>query len=288
MSFGELAAPAIKTAREGFPIHEVIMQNFDMAIIERAGMAVILPYNAEVYLGGQWWRPLYLHDRLAQPDLADTFEAMVNAETEVLNAGGSQIDGYQAVRDYFYKGPIAETIAGVNNPAGRLPVPFYRGVEQLPEFTDYSMKGRTYRYFEGEPLYPFGHGLSYSSFAYAGLKLSKAALDAGEPLQVQATVTNTSAREGDEVVQVYVGFPKVAGAPKHALRGFTRVHLKAGEAQTVQFTLSDRDLSYVDEAGNRLVGAGAYTLTVGGGQHGTKAAAASAPFEIKGAKGLPR
>jgi len=120
MSFGELAAPAIKTAREGFPIHEVIMQNFDMSIIERAGMAVILPYNAEVYLGGQWWRPLYLHDRLAQPDLADTFEAMVNAESDVLNAGGSQVDGYHAVRDYFYKGPVAETIADFEAEEGGL------------------------------------------------------------------------------------------------------------------------------------------------------------------------
>jgi beta-glucosidase len=183
---------------------------------------------------------------------------------------------------------IAQTLAGENNPAGRLPVTFYKGVEQLPDFTDYSMKGRTYRYFDGEPLYPFGHGLSYSSFAYADVKLSKAALDAGEPLQAEAKVTNTGAREGDEVVQVYVGFPKLAGAPRHALRGFTRIHLKAGEAQTVKFTLSDRDLSYVDEAGNRLVGAGTYALTVGGGQPGTKASVATAPFEIKGAKGLPR
>jgi beta-glucosidase len=151
---------------------------------------------------------------------------------------------------------IAETLAGVNNPAGRLPVTFYKGVEQLPEFSDYSMKGRTYRYFEGEPLYRFGQGLSYSTFTYAGLTLSKTALDAGEPLQAEARVTNTSARDGDEVVQVYVGFPKLAGAPKHALRGFTRVHLKAGETQAVRFTLADRDLSYVNEAGDRLVGAG--------------------------------
>ncbi len=183
---------------------------------------------------------------------------------------------------------IAETIAGVNNPAGRLPVTFYKGVEQLPEFTDYSMKGRTYRYFDGQPLYPFGHGLSYSSYSYSDVRLSKTALDAGEPLTVEARVTNTSAREGDEVVQVYLGFPKLAGAPKHALRGFTRVHLKAGEAQTVKFTLADRDLSYVDEAGSRLVGAGNYTLTVGGGQPGTKAAVATATFAVKGAKGLPR
>jgi len=120
MSFGELAAPAIQTAREGFPIHAVIMQNFDMSLIERAGMAVILPYNAKVYLDGQWWRPLYLHDRLKQPDLANTLESLADAEKAALDAGGSRQEGYLAVRDYFYKGPIAETIADFEKEKGGL------------------------------------------------------------------------------------------------------------------------------------------------------------------------
>jgi len=120
MSFGQLAAPAIKTAREGFPVHEVIMQNMDMSIIERAGMAVLLPYNAQVYLNGQWWRPIYAHDRFTQPDLANTFEQLVQAETDKLAAGGTAKDGYQAVRDYFYKGPIAETIAAFEKENGGL------------------------------------------------------------------------------------------------------------------------------------------------------------------------
>lgn len=183
---------------------------------------------------------------------------------------------------------VAETIAGENNPAGRLPVTFYKGAEQLPAFEDYSMAHRTYRYFEGEPLYLFGYGLSYSSFSYSNLKLSKTKLTAGERLQIEAQVANTSKRDGDEVVQVYISFPKVPGAPRRALRGFTRIHLNAGESRSVQFALNDRDLSYVNEAGTRLVGAGKYSITVAGGQPGATAAAVTASFEIQGEQNPPR
>jgi beta-glucosidase len=167
-------------------------------------------------------------------------------------------------------------------------VTFYKGVEQLPEFTDYSMAKRTYRYFEGEPLFPFGFGLSYSTFAYSGLKLSTDALPAGEPLHVEATVANTSRRDGDAVVQLYLSVPGQPGAPRRALRGFTRVRLKAGESQVVRFTLGERDLSSVNADGQRLVGAGRYGLAVGGGQPGTGAPVATAEFEIRGDKALPR
>jgi beta-glucosidase len=183
---------------------------------------------------------------------------------------------------------IAETIAGYNNPSGRLPVTFYKGVEQLPAFEDYSMTRRTYRYFDGEPLYPFGYGLSYSSFAYSNVKLSKDKLAAGEPLQIEAQVANTSARDGDEVVQVYIAFPKLPGAPRRALRGFSRVHLRSGEKKAVKFILNDRDLSYVNEAGTRVIGAGNYTVAIGGGQPGTKAPISATKFEIRGEKKLPR
>ncbi len=183
---------------------------------------------------------------------------------------------------------IAQTLAGENNPAGRLPVTFYKGVEQLPDFTDYSMANRTYRYFSGEPLYPFGFGLSYSTFAYSGLELSSRTIAAGEPLQLKVDVMNTSARDGDEVVQVYLRFPKLAGAPRHALRGFSRVHLRAGESRSVRFDLGDRDLSFVDEAGARKVGAGAYGISVGGGQPGRAAPFAEADFTITGERVLPR
>src|SRR5450432_2106888 len=153
-----------------------------------------------------------------------------------------------AILDAWYSGEeggtaIAQTLAGVNNPAGRLPVTFYKGVDQLPPFEDYAMKGRTYRYFEGLPLYPFGYGLSYSKFTYSNLALSSTKLNAGDPLTVDADVKNASERDGDEVVEVYLSFPKSPSSPIHALRGIKRVHLAAGETQHVHFALDPRDLS---------------------------------------------
>jgi beta-glucosidase len=133
---------------------------------------------------------------------------------------------------------IAETLAGVHNPAGRLPVTFYKSVDQLPPFTDYDMKGRTYRYFEGEPLYSFGHGLSYSNFAYSGLSAKRTPGGA----EISATVTNTSARDGEEVVQLYLGGGPGLEAPIRNLRGFRRVHLKAGESRIIRFNLDSEEL----------------------------------------------
>lgn len=201
-------------------------------------------------------------------------------------------DHANAILDAWYSGEeggtaIAQTLAGVNNPAGRLPVTFYKGTEQLPDFEDYSMKNRTYRYFTGQPLYRFGYGLSYSKFEYSDLKLSTTQLAAGDPLGVDVDVRNTSNRAGDEVVELYITFPKLAGAPLHALRGFTRVHLDAGSEQHVKLALQPRDLSYVNEAGDRFVGAGDYVITVGGGQPGTSAAQAEAHLTITGEQKLP-
>src|SRR5581483_4965556 len=135
---------------------------------------------------------------------------------------------------------IAETLSGKNNPAGRLPVTFYKDVRQLPNFEDYSMKGRTYRYFEGEPLWPFGYGLSYTAFIYSDLKLPGAPLNGGDPLHASVTVANTGKLAGDEVVELYLEFPDIAGAPRRALRGFQRVHLEPGASQNVEFQLSPR------------------------------------------------
>jgi beta-glucosidase len=159
-------------------------------------------------------------------------------------------------------------------------VTFYASVDQLPPFEDYSMKGRTYRYFTGKPLYPFGYGLSYTRFDYAQPRLSASSLSAGQGLGVDAEVSNTGKVAGDEVVQLYLGFPQVPGAPLHALRGFSRVHLAPGERRTVHFDLDPRGLSSVTEAGDRVVAAGDYVLTVGGGQPGTGAAGAQAQFHV--------
>ncbi len=197
-----------------------------------------------------------------------------------------------AILDAWYSGEeggtaIAQTLAGVNNPAGRLPVTFYKGVEQLPPFEDYSMKNRTYRYFEGPPLYPFGYGLSYSKFEYANLKLSASTLKAGDPVSVEVDVKNTSERDGDEVVELYLSFPKSPGAPKRALRGATRVRVARGETQHVHFALDARDLSEVNGNGDRVVAAGSYRISVGGGQPGTGAPQAEAELAIHGEQRLP-
>jgi beta-glucosidase len=197
-----------------------------------------------------------------------------------------------AMFDAWYSGEeggtaIAQTLAGANNPAGRLPVTFYKSVEQLPPFEDYSMRNRTYRYFEGQPLYPFGYGLSYSRFEYSNLTLTTTVLNAGDPLGVEADVKNASPLNGDEVVQLYLTFPKCPGAPLRALRGFTRIHLAAGETQHVHFMLTPRDLSEVNEKGDRVVAEGTYGISVGGGQPSTPAPHVAAELSIKGSASLP-
>jgi beta-glucosidase len=198
-----------------------------------------------------------------------------------------------AILDAWYPGEeggtaIGQTLSGDNNPAGRLAVTFYAGVDQLPPFEDYSMANRTYRYFKGKPLYPFGYGLSYTSFAYKGLSLSAAQLQAGGNLGVDVTVKNTGKRVGDEVAQLYLSFPKVPGMPIRALRGIKRVTLQPSESRKVHFDLSPRDLSSVTQAGDRIVAPGVYTLAVGGGQPGTGASFASAKFNVTGQVTLPQ
>jgi beta-glucosidase len=197
-----------------------------------------------------------------------------------------------AILEAWYSGEeggaaIAETLSGKNNPAGRLPVTFYKDVRQLPNFEDYSMRGRTYRYFEGEPLWPFGYGLSYTTFGYSNLVLPGASINAEDPLPAAVTVTNNGKVAGDEVVQLYLTFPDVPGAPLRALRGFQRIHLEAGTSQNVQFNLKARDLSMTTSAGDIIVAQGKYTISIGGGQPATDAPSAKGTFEVNGQITLP-
>jgi beta-glucosidase len=197
-----------------------------------------------------------------------------------------------AILDAWYPGEeggaaVAETLSGRNNPAGRLPVTFYKDVSQLPAFDDYSMKGRTYRYFTGTPLYPFGYGLSYTTFAYSGLTVPTTPVAAGSPVVVEATVTNTGKRAGDEVSQLYLSFPDVPGSPLRALRGFQRVHLEPGASQKLHFELQPRDLSMVTEAGEPIVAEGSYAISVGGNQPYVGVKVPTLPLEIKGTLNLP-
>ena len=158
---------------------------------------------------------------------------------------------------------VAALLAGDFSPGGRLPLTFYKSVDQLPPFDDYSMSKRTYRYFSGEPLYPFGYGLSYTTFSYSN---GHASATGSDKATVSVDVTNSGAVAGDEVVQLYLTHPGVAGAPLRALKGFQRIHLDKGEKKTVVFTLGARDLSIVDESGKHKVMPGQVDMWVGGGQ----------------------
>jgi len=196
-----------------------------------------------------------------------------------------------AVLEAWYSGQaggqaIAETLAGSNNPSGRLPITFYRDVKDLPPFTDYSMKNRTYRYFNGAVLYPFGYGLSYTTFAYRDGRPSAPAIAAGSPVKASVEVRNSGAVAGDEVVELYVAAPGDEGVEHPSLAGFTRVHLGPGQAQRVSLDVDPRWLSRVDAQGERHVNAGEYTLWLGGGQPG-KAAGTEVKVRVNGSVTLP-
>jgi beta-glucosidase len=173
---------------------------------------------------------------------------------------------------------------GDYNPSGRLPVTFYKSVEQLPPFDDYRMDGKTYRYFRGEPLYPFGYGLSYTTFKYDNLKLGSKRYTTSQNVELSVEVRNTGARVGDEVVQLYVTDAEGSvPVPVRALKGVRRVQLKPGEKRRVSFTLTPRDLSLVDERGRRLLEPGEFRVSVGGKQPGfTGAADASTTGVVTG------
>jgi len=161
---------------------------------------------------------------------------------------------------------VAEAIAGDFSPSGRLPVTFYKSTLQLPPFEEYSMANRTYRYFTGEALYPFGYGLSYTTFAYRNPQVDKQNVPADGSVTISVDIANTGRKEGDELAQLYLTHNGITGAPLRALEGFQRVHLKPGEQQRISFTLRDRDLSVVDPQGKRRILPGKVSAWIGGGQ----------------------
>jgi beta-glucosidase len=194
-----------------------------------------------------------------------------------------------AILEAWYPGQsgglaVANVLSGRSDPGGRLPLTFYKGVADLPPFDDYAMAGRTYRYFTGTPLYPFGYGLSFTSFAYGPLTVSPLP---GGGVRVSAQVRNTGSRAGDEVAQLYLKFPKAPGTPRIALRGFSRLSLQPGEGRTVTFDLSPRDLSSVTPDGVHAVLAGRYRISVGSGQSGSGVRTQSAEFGVDRPSVLP-
>ena len=169
---------------------------------------------------------------------------------------------------------VAHLLLGDYSPAGRLPVTFYRSTEELPEFTDYSMKGRTYRYMETEALYPFGYGLSYTTFEYSDLEADQNG--------ASVTVTNTGLVDSDEVCQLYLAHQsKTTTTPRWSLKSFRRIHLKAGESRRIFLPIREQDLLTVQDDGSRVQEAGSYTVYVGGGQPDSRTEALLGKTDLK-------
>jgi beta-glucosidase len=162
---------------------------------------------------------------------------------------------------------LADVLFGAESPAGRLPITFPRSIHDVPPFVEYAMKGRTYRYLEKAPLYPFGYGLSYTRFTYSDPAVSKPRLGPGESLQISATVTNAGRVASDEVVQLYIkDLEASVPVPHHSLRGFKRIRLSGGESERVTFEIASRDLVIVDDTGRRVLEPGRFRATIGGSQ----------------------
>lgn len=184
---------------------------------------------------------------------------------------------------------VSDILFGDHSPSGRLPVTFVASINQLPPFTHYAMAGRTYRYMEAEPLYPFGFGLSYTSFRYAVLNLEKRVVPAGEELHVSVDVINEGARGGHEIVQVYLtDLEASVRVPLRQLVGFARVHLEAGQTRRLSFPISARQMALIDEEGRRILEPGRFLLCVGGRQPDARSATLagtavlSDEFEVRG------
>jgi beta-glucosidase len=212
-----------------------------------------------------------------QPRLLESIVALGKPTVLVVISGSALNLGWAhehvgAIVQAFYPGEeagnaLADILFGDVSPAGRLPVTFPRSLADVPDFKDYSMKGRTYRYLEKSPLYPFGYGLSYTRFDYQDIAVSPSPVPAGASASVSVTVKNKGSRPGDEVVQLYLSDLEAScRVPLHSLRGFVRLHLRPGETRRVSFELAPRDLSLIDERGLRMLEPGRFRVSVGGSQ----------------------
>jgi len=165
---------------------------------------------------------------------------------------------------------VADVLFGDYNPAGRLPVTYYKSIDQIPAFEDYNMIGKTYRFFEKEPLYPFGYGLSYTSFTYSKLSVPEK-VTVGEDVKIKVTVTNSGKVIGEEVVQLYFTDEKASTSrPIRQLEGFTRIFLKPGESKELEFTIEPRQFSIINNKDLRVIEPGYFSFSIGGKQPGFK------------------
>ncbi|MBU3099799.1 MULTISPECIES: glycoside hydrolase family 3 C-terminal domain-containing protein [Clostridium] len=162
---------------------------------------------------------------------------------------------------------IASLIFGEYSPSGKLPVTFYKSTQELPDFEDYAMKNRTYRYMENEALYPFGYGLSYSKFEYSNLRISKSEIEVNETVNLSVTVKNIGQYEGDETVQLYLkDVDATVVVPKYQLKGIKNVSLKPSEEKEVSFELTPRQMALIDDEGKCILEPGLFEVFVGGSQ----------------------
>lgn len=272
---------------EGCPLKEISNEGFNDAInIARDADVIILVLGISPRLEGEEGDAFEAElrgDRLdigipgSQVDLLKTLYKLERPIVLVLT-GGSALsfmfakENIPSIVYAWYPGEeggkaVAEVIFGDYNPAGRLPVTFYKSNDDLPDIRDYSMVGRTYRYFEGEPLYPFGYGLSYTNFEYSSLKISSDEIQAGESVKVSIDVENIGKKGGEEVVQLYLSHSfQLFRLPIRELRGFKRISLGVRERKTVVFEINQKDYCIVNMEGERIIQPGIVTVFVGGSQ----------------------
>lgn len=236
-----------------------------------------MPVNAPGFNGGD--RTTILLPAV-QTEMMKTLHATGKPVVFVMLTGSAiaipwEDENIPAIMNAWYGGQsagtaVADVLFGDYNPAGRLPVTFYKSDNDLPGFSDYSMTGRTYRYFKGDALYPFGYGLSYTNFTYSAMA-APATVAKGKNITVTVTVKNTGKLAGEEVVQLYTAYNNLKELnPLKALKGFKRIALKAGESKKISFMLTPEQLSLIDEAGNAYQPKEKLTISVGGGQPGVK------------------
>ena len=213
------------------------------------------------------------------PHQRKLFEALVETGTPIVFVlmSGSAMDlryadeHASAVINAWYPGAlggkaIADILFGKTSPSGKLPVTFYSSDADLPDYCDYSMKGRTYRYIEKDPLYPFGFGLSYASIRYSDMKLGSSSIREGEGLSVEVSAVNSSSIASDDVVQIYVRSDSEFAVPNHSLKAFCRIHLEANETKTVRLDLSPDSFFDVNNDGEKIFDAKSFVISAGNGQ----------------------
>jgi len=274
----------LESGTEGFEAAQQAAREADLAIM-------VMGFSQQVE-GEEGQKEGLSNDLFSQGDRVDISlpgeqEALLKAVVEtgtpvvlvLLNGSAVAInwadEHVPAILETWYPGQaggraVAEALFGDFNPGGKLPVTFYRAVDQLPPFEDYAMAGRTYRYFKGDLLYPFGYGLSYTDFEFKDLSLSHDRIYGPETLYVSCVVKNTGEVVGDEVVQVYLRDQEASSTvPRHALVGFKRVHLSPGAEEKLTFEIDPKKFAFVNEEGKWMIEPGTFRVFVGGGQPGT-------------------